>query len=238
MAASLTELLALSPPGWGGVLLRGLATSLAVAGAGYAGGLVIGTTAALTRTAGPAWARDLAALYSTVTRSIPELVMILLVYFAGVAALNAALAALGLGPVAVSGFVAGAVVIALVQGAYASEVIRGAIAAVPRGQFDAAAAYGLSPGQTLRRITLPAMLPHALPGLGNLWLVATKDTALLAVVGFTELTLATRQAAGQTKAYMTFFIAAGCLYLVVSLLSEVLFRALERRSTRHLRRPA
>ena len=71
----------------------------------------------------------------------------------------------------------------------------------------------MSPGLLLRRITLPAMLPFAIPGLANLWLIATKDTALLAVVGFSELTLETRQAAGATKAYFTFFIAAGALYL-------------------------
>ena len=83
-----------------------------------------------------------------------------------------------------------------VQGAYSTEVIRGAILAIPQGQIEAARAYGMSPGLMLRRITLPAMLPFAIPGLANLWLIATKDTALLAVVGFNELTLATRQAAG------------------------------------------
>ena len=92
-----------------------------------------------------------------------------------------------------------------VQGAYSTEVLRGAILAIPQGQIEAARAYGMSPGLLLRRITLPAMLPFAIPGLANLWLIATKDTALLAVVGFNELTLATRQAAGATKAYFTFF---------------------------------
>ena len=96
-----------------------------------------------------------------------------------------------------------------VQGAYSTEVLRGAILAVPQGQIEAARAYGMSPGLLLRRITLPAMLPFAIPGLANLWLIATKDTALLAVVGFSELALETRQAAGATKAYFTFFMAAG-----------------------------
>ena len=100
-----------------------------------------------------------------------------------------------------------------VQGAYSTEVLRGAILAVPQGQIEAARAYGMSPGLLLRRITLPAMLPFAIPGLANLWLIATKDTALLAVVGFSELTLETRQAAGATKAYFTFYVAAGALYL-------------------------
>ena len=86
-----------------------------------------------------------------------------------------------------------------VQGAYSTEVLRGAILAVPQGQIEAARAYGMPPGLLLRRITLPAMLPFAIPGLANLWLIATKDTALLAVVGFNELTLETRQAAGRDQ---------------------------------------
>jgi polar amino acid transport system permease protein len=111
-------------------------------------------------------------------------------------------------------------------------VIRGAILAVPRGQFEAARAFGMPPGTTLRRVTLPLMLPHALPGLANLWLIATKDTALLAVVGFTELTLATRQAGSVTKEPLLFFAAAGVLYLAVSLISMALVGALERRMRR------
>jgi polar amino acid transport system permease protein len=115
-----------------------------------------------------------------------------------------------------------------VQGAYATEVLRGAILAVPAGQIEAARAMGMPPAKMARRITLPAMLSNAIPGLANLWLVATKDTALLAVVGFGELTQETRQAAGTTKAYFTFFMAAGGLYLMLSLLSGVLFGRLER----------
>jgi polar amino acid transport system permease protein len=84
----------------------------------------------------------------------------------------------------------------------------------------------------LRRIILPIMLPHAIPGLSNLWLIATKDTALLAVIGFTELTLATRQAGGATKAYFLFFSTAGLLYLAVTLLSNVGIRRIERRAYR------
>ena len=119
-----------------------------------------------------------------------------------------------------------------VQGAYSTEVLRGAILAIPQGQIEAARAYGMSPGLLLRRITLPAMLPFAIPGLANLWLIATKDTALLAVVGFNELTLETRQAAGTTKAYFTFFLAAGALYLLLTLVSNVIIARIERWSRR------
>ena len=94
------------------------------------------------------------------------------------------------------------------QGAYSTEVLRGAIQAIPIGQIEAAKAYGMSPFLLFRRIMLPAMLPFAIPGLSNLWLEATKDSALIAVVGYTELLLETQQAAGGTKAYVLFFAAA------------------------------
>ena len=81
------------------------------------------------------------------------------------------------------------------------------------------------------------MLPHAIPGLSNLWLIATKDTALLAVVGFSELTLVTRQAAGTTKAYMLFFCAAGVLYLLLTLVSNVVIGIIERRARRGIAEP-
>ena len=92
-----------------------------------------------------------------------------------------------------------------------------------RAEEEAALTLGASRITTFRRITLPLMLSAALPGLANLWLIATKDTALLAVVGFGELTQETRQAAGTTKAYFTFFMAAGMLYLTLSIGSGLLF---------------
>ncbi len=172
--------------------------------------------------------RDLFAVYTTVVRAVPELVLILLLYYAGTDLINQVLTAMGYQRVDISGLVAGIAVLGFVQGAYSTEVIRGAILAVPQGQIEAARAYGMSPGLLLRRITLPAMLPFAIPGLANLWLIATKDTALLAVVGFFELTLATRQAAGVTKAYLTFYLAAGVLYLAVTLVSSFLLGRAEK----------
>ena len=232
------DLLALSPPGWGGNLLRGLAHSLQIAAGAFAFGLVIGLFGALGKLSGGPVTRDVLAVYTTVVRAVPELVLILILYFIGTDLLNRAAAALGYGTVQVSGVAAGIWVLGIVQGAYATEVLRGAILAIPPGQIEAGRAYGLSAGQLLRRVTLPAMLPHALPGLANLWLIATKDTALLAIVGFAELTLETRQAAASTRAYFTFYIAAGLLYLAVTLVSAVVFRRLEARARRGEARPA
>ncbi|WP_432346779.1 ABC transporter permease subunit [Shinella yambaruensis] len=232
------SLLALEPPGWGGVLLAGLWQSVQIAVGGYALGLLLGTGGAMGKLYGGPVAKDLLEVYTTVVRAVPELVLILILYYAGTDVLNKMSAALGFGPVDISGLAAGIFVIGVVQGAYSTEVLRGAIKAVPAGQMEAARAYGMSPLQVMRRITLPAMLPHAIPGLSNLWLIATKDTALLAVVGFSELTLVTRQAAGSTKAYLLFFCAAGMLYLLLTLLSNVLIGIIERHYRRGLTRHA
>ncbi|RTL94724.1 ABC transporter permease [Ancylobacter rudongensis] len=234
MAADMINwsLLALEPPGWGGVLLAGLMNSIKIALGGYSLGLVLGTGGAFGKLYGGPVLRDLMEVYTTVVRAVPELVLILLLYYAGTDLLNRVSAALGYGSVDISGLAAGIFVIGVVQGAYSTEVLRGAILAVPAGQIEAARAFGMSPLMIMRRVTLPAMLPHALPGLSNLWLICTKDTALLAVVGFSELTLVTRQAAGTTKAYMLFFCAAGVLYLLLTLVSSLIIRVIEARARR------
>ncbi|MGK6311656.1 ABC transporter permease [Neorhizobium sp. DT-125] len=232
------ELLSLSPPGWGGVLLAGLMASLQLAAGGYLLGLVIGIGGACGKLYGGPILRDLLEVYTTLIRAVPELVLILLLYYAGTDAVNQILLLLGLPVVDISGLAAGIFVIGVVQGAYSTEVLRGAIKAVPPGQIEAARAYGMPPLLALRRVILPAMLPYAIPGLSNLWLIATKDTALLAVVGFSELTLVTRQAAGSTKAYMTFYLAAGALYLLVTLVSNIGIGFLERHARRGMPRTA
>ena len=232
LQAGTLELLSPTPPGWGGNLLRGLLNSVEIAVGAYSLGLMLGIGGAYGKLYGGPIVRDLMEVYTTIVRAVPELVLILLLYFAGTDLINQVLTALGHAPVDISGLVAGIIVLGFVQGAYSTEVLRGAILAVPQGQIEAARAYGMSPGLLLRRITLPAMLPFAIPGLANLWLSATKDTALLAVVGFSELTLETRQAAGATKAYFTFYVAAGVIYLLLTLFSNVIIARIERWSRR------
>ena len=222
------QLLALSPPGWGGNLLRGLANSLQIAFGAFGFGLLIGLAGAFGKLYGGPVTRDLLAVYTTVIRAVPELVLILILYYLGSDIINEISAAMGYGRVEISGVVAGIWVLGVVQGAYSTEVLRGAIQAVPPGQIEAARAFGMPPVKTMLRVTIPAMTGFAAPGLANLWLIATKDTALLAIVGFNELTLETRQAAASTRAYFTFFLAAGALYLIVTLGSQVVFRRIER----------
>ena len=209
-------------------MLRGLLSSVQIALGAYGVGLLIGIGGAYGKLYGGPVVRDLLGLYTTVVRAVPELVLILMLYFAGTDLVNRVLIAFGHQPVDINGLVAGIGVLGIVQGAYSTEVLRGAILSIPQGQIEAARAYGMPPGLLLRRITLPAMLPFAIPGLANLWLIATKDTALLAIVGFNELTQTTRLAAGATKAYFTFFLAAGALDLALTLFSNVIIARVER----------
>jgi polar amino acid transport system permease protein len=221
-------LLAWEPPGWGANLVRGLVNSIQIALGAFALGLVIGTAGAYGKLYGGPVTRDLLAVYTTVVRAVPELVLILILYFAVTDLVNQALVSFGYARVQISGVAAGIAVLGVVQGAYSTEVLRGAILAVPSGQIEAARAMGMPPLTLARRITFPLMLANAIPGLANLWLIATKDTALLAIVGFAELTLQTRQAAASTKAFLTFFLAAGVLYLLVTLVSTFLFGRAEK----------
>ncbi|MDH6230855.1 polar amino acid transport system permease protein [Mesorhizobium soli] len=228
------ELLALEPPGRGAFLLVGLMNSIMIAVGATILGLSIGVAGACGKLYGNPVIKDLCEVYTTLVRAVPELVLILLLYFAGTDLINRVLAAWGYPPADINGVVAGIFVLGIVQGAYSTEVLRGAILAIPQGQIEAARAFGMPLMLTLRRITLPAMLPFAIPGLANLWLIATKDTALLAIVGFNELTQTTRTAAGATKAYFTFFMAAGALYLALTLFSNLILGRVERWARRGL----
>jgi len=226
------EILAFGNTGYGDELAWGALTTLEMAVLAYALGLLIGTVGALGKLHGSRLTQTILDGYTTLVRAVPELVLILLLFYAGTTALNSLTESVGIGRVSINGFAAAVAVLAFVQGAYSTEVIRAAILAIPIGQLEAARSYGMSPWLEFRRITLPSLLPFAIPGLANLWLIVTKDTALISVVGYTELTLATKQAAGNTKLYYQFYLAVGAIYLAITLLSRVGFTWLERRVRR------
>jgi len=226
------DLLALHPPGWGGTLLAGAASTIAISAGAFAVGLVIGAGGAFAKLSGNTLLARLLNLYTTVVRAIPELILIVGLYYAGMDGLNRLLAAFNIPAVEINGFVAAVAVLGFVQGAYMTEVLRGAVLAIPSGQLEAAKAFGMRPMLRLRRVILPALLPNALPGLANLWMSITKDSALVAVVGYQELALATRLAGASTKHYFLFFLASALIYLAITLVSNVVFRLIER----HVRR--
>jgi len=237
VATPLITLLSFGDQGYGDELFWGAVRTLEISVFGYALGLGLGLLGAMGKLSGPLILRPLLTGYTTLFRAVPELILIMLLYYAGTDALNAALVKLGFGAVEINGMVTAICVLGLVQGAYATEVLRGAIRAVPHGQLEAATALGMSPLLRFRRITLAAMLPHALPGLANLWLNITKDSALVSVVGFTELALATQQAAGVSKRYFVLYLVAQGIYLLISQCSLSIFSRIEGNLRRGQRGP-
>ncbi|WP_127115186.1 ABC transporter permease [Shimia sediminis] len=219
--------LAFSPPGWGKNLLWGLFTTLQIAFGAYALALLIGIGGMLGKVYGGPVMRLLLEIYTTVIRAVPELIVLLLLYYAGTDLLNYILIKLGYPPADINALLAGILVIGIVQGAFCTEVFRGAVRSIPVGQIEAAQSFGMPFWQRFRRVILPIMIPRALPGLSNLWLITTKDTALLAVIGFSELALTTKQAAGATKSYFLFYIVAALIYLCVTLISNFVLKRIE-----------
>lgn len=228
---STLELLGLESPGWGGALLWGAVSTLKIATAAYVIGIALGFVGAMMKLSGVRPLAWTAEAYTTILRAVPELLLIILLFFAGADGLNRLFTWMGwAGKFDIDGTLVAIGVLGVVTSAYSTEVIRGAILSIPAGQIEASRAFGMSTFLTFRRVILPCMLPAALPGLGNLWMIAVKDTSLVSVVGTTELVTVTKQAAGSTRAYFLFYLACAAIYLVITLISNRGFRFLEARA--------
>lgn len=226
------NLLAFGPTGYGDELFWGALRTVQIAVLAYAFGVSLGLCGAMGKLSGGKWLRYILDGYTTLVRAVPELVLILLLYYAGTDGINRLIVSIGFQPIEINGLVAAVFVLGFVQGAYSTEVLRAAIQAIPIGQIEAAKAYGMSPILRFRRVVIPAMMPFAIPGMANLWLIITKDSALISVVGFTELALATKQAAGVSKLYLMFYLVTALVYLSITLFSNQVFGWLERRVRR------
>ncbi len=224
--------------GWLQALAQGAVQTLGISVGAFVLGLSLGLVVALVKLWGPRWLVIWANCYTTLYRAVPELLLILLLYYAGSDLLNLLMASMGQPPVEVNGFLAAIVVLGIVQGAYSAEIIRGAIEAIPVGQIEAGRAYGMKPFMVLRRVLVPSMLPHVVAGLSNLWLVLVKDSALISVVGYSELLGAGRQAAASTKHYLMFYLAVAAFYYLITLVSSLVFRRFEARFERWMPRLA
>ena len=191
--------------------------------------VALGLAGALAALSSSRLARTVAGAYTTLIRGIPDLVLMMLIYFGGQMLINRIGDRLGWGYVDVDPFVAGILTIGFIFGAYMSETFRGAILAVPRGEIEAGHAFGMTPAQVFLRITLPAGARHALPGLGNNWLVLAKTTALVSVIGLQDMLFKAGQAAGATREPFTFYLLVALLFLFITSLSELLLHRLARR---------
>jgi len=215
--------------GYLNAILGGLGITLGVAAASLAVACVfglMGAVAKLSRSRAARWAAD---FYTTVIRGLPELVLMLLIFYGGQILLNDLAEARGWGYIDVPPFAAGVLTIGFVFGAYLTETFRGAILAVPKGQMEAAAAFGLSRGQALRRILLPQMVRHAIPGFANNWLVMVKATALVSIIGLDDMLHRANMAASATREPFTFFVLIALIYLAVTTVSIVVLAQVEKR---------
>lgn len=201
-------------------LLYGAGTTVLLALASCGVGLVLGLLGATAKLS-PFWlARGIAETYTTVIRGLPELLVVLIIYFGSSGLLTTVAGWLGHdGFVELGPFAAGTIALGLTFGAYATEVFRGAILAIPRGQIEAATALGMPGWLAFRRIILPQVWRVALPGLGNLFLVLLKDTSLVSVIGLQELMRESQIAVGFTREPFTFYLAAAVLYLAMTAIS-------------------
>ncbi len=228
------SLLTFGDTGWGDELLAGLWVTIRLAVMTLPLGLLIGLVIASASRSKNRAARGLGKAYVVLFRGLPELLTVFLVYNGAALLLNAALRSIDPEArfVELSPFIAGMTALGLAFGAYASEVLRGALQALDPGQAEAAHAIGMSHWQIVRRITLPQVWRFALPGLGNLWINLIKDTALVSIIALDDLMRAANVAVGVTKQPFTFYLVICLMYWVLCLISETLIGKLERRANR------
>ncbi|HEX7388214.1 MAG TPA: ABC transporter permease subunit [Castellaniella sp.] len=227
MTSSLYDILS---AGWGGMLLRGAGMTIFISLCGIALGMTIGIVGATLKTRGSFVTRGLVSLYTLIIRSIPELLIIYLLFFGTVQAASDLADWLDWDALVSSVFpvLIGILAIGLISGSYSVEVFRGAFKAIDPGQIEAARAIGMSRRQCLWRITLPQLFWYALPGANNVWQAALKDTALISLVGLVELMRAAVLGAAATRASFTLYLLAGALYFLIGAGSQGLFALAER----------
>ncbi|ACL60011.1 ABC transporter permease [Methylobacterium nodulans] len=225
----------LGPGGWGPALLLAAGTTLALALCGFLVGAVIGALAASAKLSGLLPLRAAADVYTTLLRGVPDLLVIYLLYFGGSAALGSVAGLFGAsGFVGLPPFAVGVAALGIISGAYQAEVFRGAYLALDRGQIEAARAVGMSPALLFRRVVTPLVARTALPGLGNVWQILLKDSALVSVTGLVELLRQAQVGAGSTRQPFTFYLAAAALYLAITTLSTWGFSRAEAHARRGL----
>ncbi|EPZ3999499.1 ABC transporter permease, partial [Acinetobacter baumannii] len=172
--------------------------------------------------------RYIATAYTTLIRSVPDLVIMLLLFYSLQLGLNQITEALQMDQIDINPFVAGVITLAFIYGAYFTETFRGAFQSVPKGQIEAAMAYGMTPWQVFHRVLFPQMMRFALPGIGNNWQVLIKATALVSIIGLTDIVKITQDAGRSTMQLFFFSIVAAAIYLAITTVSNLILMWLER----------
>jgi len=218
-------------------ILQGSLLTVAVSLCSLVVAIVLGLLGAAARLSGRPVAVAIGAVYTSVVRGIPDLVVMLLVFYGGTMGLNHLMALLGSQRnVDINPFAAGVLTLGFIYGAYMTETFRGAILAIPKGQSEAAWAFGMGRTQTFLRIIAPQMVRYALPGFTNNWLVLIKSTALVSLIGLKEMTYISKQASAATRSPFEYLLFSAALFLIFTSVSLYFLRKLNARYSLGTRR--
>ncbi len=220
---------AFSLKGFGPLLLQGTWMTLKLSALSLAVSVLLGLLGASAKLSSLPFLRIPAQLYTTLIRGVPDLVLMLLIFYSLQTWLTGLTDFMEWEYIEIDPFSAGVITLGFIYGAYFTETFRGAILAVPRGQLEAATAYGLKRGQRFRYVTFPQMMRFALPGIGNNWMVMLKATALVSIIGLADLVKAAQDAGKSTYQLFYFLVLAALIYLMITSASNFVLRRLERR---------
>lgn len=222
------NLLILGDQGWGDELLFSSIMTILVSISSMLLGLFIAIFLAWAKIRNKFIFKFLANFYTTVIRGIPELLIIYLLFFGGSAGIMFVAKVFGYnGYIELNAFMMGTIAIGFISAAYSSEVFRGAYYAINKGQIEAAQSLGLSKFSCFIKVLAPQIIRYALPGIGNVWQITLKDTALISVTGLVEIMRQSSMAARSTHSPFTFYLAAAVLYLILTTFSSKFFNKIE-----------
>lgn len=211
-------------------ILQGSVLTIGVSLCALLVSIVLGLLGAAAKLSGRPALVALSTTYTTVIRGVPDLVVMLLVFYGGTIGLNHLLELAGSKKtVDINPFLAGVLTIGFIYGAYMTETFRGAILSIPKGQMEAAWAFGMGRIRTFLRITAPQMVRYALPGFTNNWLVLIKATALVSLIGLKEMTYLSKQASAATRSPFEFFLFTAALFLIYTSVSLFVLRKVNAR---------
>ncbi|SEM35757.1 histidine transport system permease protein [Pseudomonas sp. ok272] len=220
---------AFSLKGFGPLLIQGTWMTVKLSVVSLLLAVLLGLLGASAKLSSNRLLRIPAQLYTTLIRGVPDLVLMLLIFYSLQTWLTSLTELMGWDYIEIDPFGAGVITLGFIYGAYFTETFRGAILAVPRGQVEAATAYGLKRGQRFRFVVFPQMMRFALPGIGNNWMVILKATALVSIIGLADLVKAAQDAGKSTYQLFYFLVLAALIYLVITSASNAVLRWLERR---------
>ena len=222
------ELLAFGDTGWGDELFRATLMTIAVSITAMLIGFLFALIFTPLKLSKYKTLNLVGNFYTTVIRGVPELLVIYLFFFGGSGAIMFVASMFGYNEyIEINAFVTGSFAIGIISGAYSTEVFRGAIQSIDKGQFEAAKVLGFSKFKQFYKIILPQMLRLAIPNLSNVWQITLKDTSLISVTGLVEIMRQSYIAAGSTRDPLFFYSFAAVLYLLLTFLSMKLINKLE-----------